>query len=70
MAGIPRTDIGPTTTVNDLLAILPEASALLSDHGLDTCCGGGLTLAESCTDAGIDLSAVLADLTTLGERVA
>lgn len=66
----PHTDIGPDTTVNDLLVILPEASALLSDHGLDTCCGGSLTLAESCSDAGIDVNTVLTELGNLGERVA
>lgn len=62
--------IGPTTTVNDVLEILPDATGLLADRGLDTCCGGALTLEESCSDAGIDLGVLLEDLAALSERSA
>jgi len=62
--------IGPTTTVNDVLEILPAATGLLADRGLDTCCGGALTLEESCSDAGIELGVLLEDLAALSERSA
>lgn len=54
--------IGPNTTVNEVLELQPDAGAVLNDHGLDTCCGGSLTLAESCADAAVDLGALLAEL--------
>ncbi len=57
--------IGPSTTVNEVLQVLPEASGLLSDLGLDTCCGGGLSLQEACGDAGLDLASVLGRLQKL-----
>lgn len=62
--------IGPSTTVNDVLDVLPEASGLLNDLGLDTCCGGGLSLQEACGDAGLDLGSVLGQLADLGARAA
>lgn len=37
-------------------------AAVLDRHHLDFCCGGGRTLAESCTAAGIDCGQVLAEL--------
>ena len=57
--------INPATTVNDLLKIVPAASGLLSDRGLDTCCGGSLTLEESCDDAGVELNGLLAEIAVL-----
>lgn len=65
-----RADLRPTLTVNDLLARLPEASGLLLDRGLDTCCGGALTLAEACDDGGVDLDALMGDLRTLAATAA
>jgi len=55
----------PTTTVNDVLRLVPEASGLLLERGVDTCCGGSATLAEACDDAELDLDALLAELRTL-----
>src|SRR6056297_3109156 len=50
----------PTTTVNDVLRLVPEAPGLLLERGVDTCCGGSATLAEACDDAELDLGALLA----------
>lgn len=55
----------PTTTVNDVLRLAPEASGLLLERGVDTCCGGSATLAEACDDADLDVSALLAELRAL-----
>lgn len=57
--------IDASTTVNDLLKLVPAASGLLSDRGLDTCCGGSLTLEESCEDAGVELGSLLTEITAL-----
>lgn len=55
-----RPTVTDATTVNELLALHPDASALLSDLGIDTCCGGGLPLGEACEDAQVPLAEVLA----------
>lgn len=57
--------LAPTTTVNEILNRIPEASGLLLDRGIDTCCGGGASLATACDDAGLDLAALLDALLTL-----
>ncbi|MEX2501895.1 MAG: DUF542 domain-containing protein [Trueperaceae bacterium] len=59
------TTIRSTTTVNDLLAQLPEASGLLLDKDIDTCCGGGNTLAQACADADADVRGLIGELETL-----
>ena len=55
----------PTTTVNDVLRLVPEASGLLLERGVDTCCGGSATLAEARDDAELDVGALLDELRTL-----
>lgn len=61
-ATVPFHAITAETTINDVLASCPEATAVLADHDLDTCCGGGLSLADACADAGTPLDVVLGDL--------
>lgn len=48
-----------TSTVNEVVAACPEASSLLSDLGIDTCCGGGAPLAEACADAQVNVHEVM-----------
>lgn len=45
-------------TVNELLAARPEASGLLLELGIDTCCGGSLPLGEAAADAGVDFDRI------------
>lgn len=54
--------ISPAITVNDLLREVPAAAALLNRLGVDTCCGGSLTLAEAAASIGIPLPQLLAAL--------
>lgn len=56
--------IAPDITVNELLAARPEASGLLLELGIDTCCGGSLPLGEAAADAGVDFDRVVALLET------
>lgn len=51
-----------TDTVNDLLRQTPAAAAVLNRLGIDTCCGGSLSLAEAAASVGIPLSQLLAAL--------
>jgi Regulator of cell morphogenesis and NO signaling len=52
----------PTDTVNDLLLETPAAAAVLNRLGIDTCCGGSLSLAEAAASVGMPLSQLLAAL--------
>jgi regulator of cell morphogenesis and NO signaling len=49
-------------TLADLVVAHPTLSRVLERHGLDYCCGGQRTLADACTEQGIAVAAVLADL--------
>lgn len=49
-------------TVNDLLRLTPAAAATLNRLGIDTCCGGSLSLAEAAASVGMPLSELLAAL--------
>jgi iron-sulfur cluster repair protein YtfE (RIC family) len=53
------THIHGDTTVNQLLERDPELGATLNALGIDTCCGGGLTLREAAQAAGVPLATVL-----------
>ncbi len=54
--------IHPDRTLNDIVATLPEALPVLHGFGMDTCCGGGLTLATAVERHHLSLDAVLAAL--------
>lgn len=40
-------------TVNEVLLAAPEVVTILSRLGVDTCCGGGETLADAARSAGL-----------------
>ncbi|MEX2529954.1 MAG: DUF542 domain-containing protein [Gemmatimonadota bacterium] len=46
-------------TLNEIVARRPEAMPVLSEFGLDTCCGGARTLREVTHRHGIDPGEVL-----------
>lgn len=49
-------------TLNELVTRQPQTHAVLSGHGMDTCCGGAKTLAEAATAHGISLDELLKEL--------
>ena len=51
-------ELDVTITINELLRLMPESAAALGRLGVDTCCGGSLTLVEAATAAGIPLAAL------------
>lgn len=54
--------IDPSTIVNDMVATNPATLPVFSRVGIDTCCGGGLPIAEAARRHGLDLDALVADL--------
>ena len=54
------TPFSPALTVNDLLREAPAAAAVLNRLGIDTCCGGSLSLAGAAAAAGLPLAELLA----------
>jgi iron-sulfur cluster repair protein YtfE (RIC family) len=51
--------IDANETVNQLVARAPEALAVLQRFGLDTCCGGSLSLAVAAEHHGLDVVELL-----------
>lgn len=60
--------IGPDQTVGQLASTLPGASRVFHRRGLDFCCGGHVSLAEACADAGLDVASVIDEIQTEANR--
>ncbi len=57
-------------TLNELVARAPEALPVLQRYGLDTCCGGALSLAVAAEHHNLNLAELLTALReALGEQV-
>jgi regulator of cell morphogenesis and NO signaling len=52
--------IDPQLTVNELVASHPCSIAVLNALGVDTCCGGALSLRDAAADASIGLPELIA----------
>ncbi|HEY7877028.1 MAG TPA: DUF542 domain-containing protein [Gemmatimonadaceae bacterium] len=48
-----------TWTVNEIVARYADTAAVFNRFGIDTCCGGGVSVAEAARREGVDLDAVL-----------
>lgn len=57
-----------TLTVNEAIWKFPLTVAVFHAHGIDACCGGGLTIAEAARRHSIDLPALLEELSRSAER--
>jgi regulator of cell morphogenesis and NO signaling len=57
-----RTDIGSEETVETVARRSSDAAEILRGLGIDTCCGGGLTLSQAAASAGVRVETVLAAL--------
>lgn len=49
-------------TVNEVLVAAPQAVGVLNRFGIDTCCGGTLTLAEAARSVGLAPETLIAAL--------
>ena len=56
------TDITADMTVNEVITQHPATVAVFNKHGIDSCCGGGLKLADVARKHRIDFIALLAEL--------
>jgi iron-sulfur cluster repair protein YtfE (RIC family) len=56
------TMIDTNETLNQLVARAPETLPVLYRYGLDTCCGGALTLAAAAEHHGLNLGELVAAL--------
>lgn len=56
---MPTTDrLDSTLTINEIVALHPQTIAVFNRFGLDTCCGGGVRVAEAARRHGLDLDAL------------
>jgi regulator of cell morphogenesis and NO signaling len=60
--------IDTSQSLNELLARAPEALPVLQRFGLDTCCGGSLSLAVAAQHHGLELAELVAALTEAVEQ--
>jgi regulator of cell morphogenesis and NO signaling len=54
--------IDPNLTINTVVQRYPDTLGVFNARGLDTCCGGGLPVAEAARRHGLDLPELLAAL--------
>ena len=59
MADLLALPIDASTTVNELLRRYPGSAATLQRLALDTCCGGGLSLASAAEKAGLSYTELM-----------
>lgn len=55
-------EITADQTVNEIITRHPRTMAVFERHGIDSCCGGGLQLAEVARKHRLDFIALLAEL--------
>lgn len=56
------TNIDIVATVNEIVAQYPDTIAVFNRFGIDSCCGGGVPLADAARRDRADLDALLAAL--------
>lgn len=59
--------INEQSTLADIINVAPGSARVLEGYELDYCCHGQRPLSEACNEAGIDATAVLDSINTLGE---
>ncbi|HEX7004602.1 MAG TPA: DUF542 domain-containing protein [Trueperaceae bacterium] len=60
----PLDQITRETSVNRILELAPDAIVVLDEFGIDSCCGGSLSLGEAAQEATVDADLVLSRLTS------
>jgi regulator of cell morphogenesis and NO signaling len=62
------TQVDPTMTINEIVARYPATIPVFNRFGMDTCCGGGVSVDDAARRDGIDVAAVLAALREAVDR--
>jgi regulator of cell morphogenesis and NO signaling len=57
----PRTipSLDPTLTLRELVAARPETLAILTEYGMDACCGGDITIERAAKAHGVELERLM-----------
>ena len=55
-------------TINEIVARYPATIPVFNRFGMDTCCGGGVSVDDAARRDGIDVAAVLAALREAVDR--
>ena len=58
----PDARLDPALTINEVLARHPHTAVVFNAFGIDTCCGGGRSLAEAAQDDGVKVEVLLSAL--------
>jgi iron-sulfur cluster repair protein YtfE (RIC family) len=56
------TRIDPTMTINEVIAQHPATIAVFNHLGMDTCCGGGVSVSDAAHRESLDVTSVLSAL--------
>jgi regulator of cell morphogenesis and NO signaling len=62
------TQVGESSTVNEIVAQYPDTIGVFNQFGIDSCCGGGVPLADAAHRDGADVGALPAALQEVIER--
>jgi iron-sulfur cluster repair protein YtfE (RIC family) len=62
------TRINPELTVNEIMVRHPASIDVFNRFGIDSCCGGGVPLADAAGRDGADLDDLLAALRAVVDR--
>ena len=55
-------EINESTTINEIIKAFPNTVAVFKDFQVDSCCGGGDSLAQACAKGGQDLARLIETL--------
>ena len=61
------TQLDPTLTINEIVALYPATIPVFNRFGMDTCCGGGIPIESAAHRDGIDVEVVMAALRAVVE---
>lgn len=63
------TAIAPTNTVNETIVHYPATVTVFKEVGIDSCCGGSLSIAEAAKRHGVELSWLIAALRRIADQM-
>lgn len=57
--------VDASMTVNDVIQLWPQTLPVFNAHGIDSCCGGSKTIGTVAERHGLELAALLEELTAI-----
>lgn len=68
MTSMTRCTVNPSMSLRDLVAQCPPALAVLTEYGMDACCGGDLTVERAAKAHGVELGKLVRKLEAAAGR--